>query len=256
MNYYQGKYPIVKKESLAKGCYDFTVYCPEIAGEAKPGQFAHIRIEGFSLRRPISICEIDDKKGTIRLVFEVRGDGTKALANLNENSMIDLIAPLGNGFTILPHGKKVVVVGGGIGVPPMLEVAKRSGGNASAVIGFRSAAAVILEQDFLRAGAETILCTDDGTAGQKGFVTGPLETLLQKGETDLVCACGPAGMLKGVVALAERYGVPCEVSLEERMGCGVGACLVCACKTVKDGKEFYAHVCKDGPVFNAKEVIL
>lgn len=255
MSYFQGQYPILHKENLSKGCYSLVVRCPEIAAAAAPGQFVHIRVEGFSLRRPISLCEIDAEAGIIRLVFEIRGDGTRALANLNEGGMIDLLGPLGKGFSLLGPGKKAIVVGGGIGVPPLLEVAKRYGGKASAVIGFRSASAVILDRDFAGAGAEVLLCTDDGTLGRRGFVTEALAERLEREEADIVCACGPMPMLKGVVAIAERYGIRCEVSLEERMGCGVGACLVCACRTVKDGRKIYSHVCKDGPVFDAKEVL-
>lgn len=259
MEYSQKRCPIVRKENLAKNCYSFWVDCPEMAAAAEPGQFAHLRADGFFLRRPISICEIDREAGLLRFVFEVRGEGTAALARLNEGELVDLIAPLGNGFHILPADgsapKRAALVGGGIGTPPMLEVAKQYGERASAFIGFRSASAAILTEDFQKAGAETVLCTDDGTAGIHGFVTAPLEEALRSGEFGIVHACGPMGMLKGVVRLAEKYGVPCEVSLEERMGCGVGACLVCACKCVKDGKEFYAHVCKDGPVFPSTEVM-
>ena len=254
MDYTQGSFPIVRKENLAKNCYSLWVECPAIAAAAQPGQFAHLRAEGFSLRRPISICEIDREQGRLRFVFEERGDGTAALARLNEGGSLDLIAPLGKGFTLHP-GKRAALVGGGIGTPPMLELAKAYGKDAAAFLGFRSASAVILEQDFLRTGAAAFLCTDDGTAGIHGFVTQPLEQELQGGGYDIVYACGPKGMLQNVVRLAERYSVPCEVSLEERMGCGVGACLVCACKCVKDGKEWYAHVCKDGPVFPSEQVV-
>ncbi|WMJ22547.1 dihydroorotate dehydrogenase electron transfer subunit [Paludicola sp. MB14-C6] len=256
MKYTQGNYRIVKKENLAKNCYDFTIACPEIAEIAQAGQFAHVKINGFSLRRPISICEVDKENGTIRIVFEIRGEGTKALADCNENTLIDIIAPLGNGFTLLDSSKKAIVIGGGIGVPPMVEVAKHYRKNATAIIGFRSANAVILNEDFDSLGANVMLCTDDGTMGQKGYVTTALATRLEQETADIIYACGPHLMLKGIIELANKYNIRCEVSLEERMGCGVGACLVCACKTVKDGKEYFAHVCKDGPVFDSKEVIL
>ena len=249
------KYRIVRKETLAKECFRFVIRCPDIAKKAQAGQFAHVRADGFFLRRPISICEIDREAGTVTLVFEVRGEGTKALSELREGDTVDMLAPLGNGFSLLPE-KKVILVGGGIGTPPMLECAKFYGKAAVVITGFRSASAVILQDDFKRTGAETLLCTDDGTAGEKGFVTEPLRRVLERGGIDMVCACGPNGMLKGVVSLAKEFKVPCEVSLEERMGCGVGACLVCACKSVKDGEESYARVCKDGPVFKAEEVTL
>lgn len=256
MNYKQGKYPIIKKENLSKNCYSYTILAKEAAELAEAGQFAHIKAEGFSLRRPISICEIDKQKGTIRLVFEVRGDGTAEIARLNEGELMDVIAPLGKGFSKLSKESRVVVVGGGIGVPPMLETIKGYEKSSTAILGFRSADAVILKKDFEQAAGRVMLCTDDGTAGRKGYVSEALAERLAEGDVDMIAACGPHAMLKAVIALAEQYKVPCEVSLEERMGCGVGACLVCACKTVKDGREYFAHVCKDGPVFDSKAVVL
>lgn len=256
MSYTQGEYLIHSKKNLAKNIYDLTVACPELANEAQPGQFVHIRVEGKSLRRPISICGIDREAGCLRLVFEVRGEGTARMADWKTGDRIDLIGPLGKGFTLLDPSKKAIVIGGGIGTPPMLEIARHYGQNATAVIGFRSAGTVILREDFEACGAQTIVCTDDGTMGRQGFVTGALEELLNDGVPDIIYACGPHPMLKGVATLADSRGIRCEVSLEERMGCGVGACLVCACKTVKNSKEYFAHVCKDGPVFDAKEVVL
>ncbi len=256
MEYIQGNYRISKKQNIAINCYDFTIECPEIAKIAQAGQFAHVKVNGFTLRRPISICEVDRENGTIRIVFEVRGEGTKVMADLNVNTLIDIIAPLGKGFSLLDKSKKAIVIGGGIGVPPMLEVAKHYAQNATAIIGFRSANAVILNDDFKNVQANVMLCTDDGTMGQKGYVTSSLTNRLENGDADIIYACGPHMMLKGIIELAEKYNIRCEVSLEERMACGVGACLGCACKTVKDGNEYFAHVCKDGPVFDAKEVIL
>ena len=256
MAYCQGEYIIKKKQNLARNIFDLTVFCPEIAAQAEAGQFVHIKIAGFTLRRPISICEIDRESGCIRVVFEIRGEGTEKLAGFCAGDAVDLIGPLGKGFTLLQPDKKAVVIGGGIGTPPMLSLAKHYGKNAVAIIGFRSAEAVILEKDFARSGAQTVVCTDDGTYGMHGFVTTALEKVLEEQKPDIIYACGPHLMLKGVAGLADSNGVRCEVSLEERMGCGIGACLVCACKVVKDSKEYFAHVCKDGPVFDAKEVVL
>lgn len=256
MKYLQGEYRIRSKKNLAKDIYDFEIQADEMAALAKPGQFVHIRVEGFQLRRPISICSLDREKGILRLVFEVRGAGTGQLARLNAGDCIDMMGPLGNGFTMLEPSHKIVVVGGGIGVPPMLEVAKHYAENATAITGFRSANAVILNEDFQKIGAEMMLCTNDGSMGAKGFVTLALKHRLLNGHADMIYACGPGVMLKGVAELAAEFGIPCEVSLEERMGCGVGACLVCACKTVKNGALYLSHVCKDGPVFKAEDVLL
>lgn len=254
MSYTQGKYIILEKKAIAKGIFDLTVLCPEIAQVAKAGQFAQISAEGFFLRRPISICDINKEKGTIRLVFEVRGHGTDKISQLNKDSLIDIIAPLGNGFKVLPNGKKAICVGGGIGTPPMVGIAKEYGKNAVAISGFRTAGIAILQEDFKALGANTILCTDDGTAGRHGFVTDALKDCLENEKPDIIYACGPMPMLKAIVSLANEYDVETQVSLEQRMACGVGACLVCVCRTVKDGNEIFAHVCKDGPVFNGKEV--
>lgn len=238
---------ILEKSSLARDVYSISVRCP-----VKPqcGQFAHIKVPGFTLRRPISICGYDEKSGAMRLVFQVRGEGTRALAMLPEGTALDILAPLGHGFTLLPDAKRVILCGGGIGTPPMLPLAAHYKERALSINGFANAESVILGRDFEACGCETIICTEDGSRGIKGFVTLPLEQALANG-ADAVYACGPLPMLRAVAALCEKSGVFCEVSLEERMGCGVGACLVCTCEKA-DGLP--ARVCKDGPVFNAAEV--
>ena len=255
MKYTQGQFIIVSKMAIAKEIYSFEIACPEVAQAAVPGQFVHIRACGFTLRRPISICGINKEKGTLRIVFEVRGEGTAKIAELNKGDLIDMLAPLGHGFTLDDSFRKVVLVGGGIGTPPMLPLAQFYGERASAISGFRNAQAVILQEDFRNTGAETILCTDDGSAGIHGFVTTPLSEILEKGGVDAVYACGPMPMLKNVAAACKEKGVFCQISLEERMACGIGACLGCACRTQRNDEEYFAHVCKDGPVFNAEEVL-
>ncbi len=253
MSYYCDKYPILEKKTLGKDIYSFTVSCPDAAKAASAGQFANITAPGYTLRRPISICGIDKQKGTLRFVFEVRGKGTAEIAKLNVGECMDVLGPLGNGFR-LPEGKKIAVVGGGIGVPPLLGTVKAHAGDAVAVLGFRNYEKIILADEFEKAGAETIVCTDDGSVGYHGVVTAPLEEKLAAGDIALVCACGPEPMIKAVVALCDKMNVPCQVSLEQRMGCGVGACVVCSCMTVRNGQEYYSRVCKDGPVFDSKEV--
>ena len=255
MSYQQGLFPVLSKGNLAKNIFDAVIYCPAIAQEARPGQFVHIRIPSHILRRPISIAGIDAAAGTIRIIYEIRGEGTKILADIKAGDMMDVLGPLGHGYTMQEPEKKCVVVGGGIGVPPLLPVAQHYGQNTTAVLGFRSAQAAILENDFQKAGASVVLCTDDGSMGRKGFVTSALEELLQSDSPDVICACGPTIMLKKVVEIAQRYGIPSEISLEERMACGVGACLGCACKINRNGKEIFLHVCKDGPVFSGEEVV-
>ena len=232
------------------------MHCPDAAQLAECGKFVHILAPGHTLRRPISICEIDLDQGTIRFVFIIKGHGTEAIARLNEGDMIDMIAPLGNGFSVTdaPSGKRVLVVGGGIGVPPMLETAKNCK-NVTAVLGFRSYGNIILADEFRRVCDNVIICTDDGSVGEKGIVTAPLTRELEKGDVGAVFACGPMRMLGAVADTANRYGVFCEVSLEERMGCGVGACVGCVARINRNGEEKLLRVCKEGPVFNAKEVL-
>lgn len=242
-------FELVEKQEIAKGIFDFKLRNRELAQITKPGQFVHIAVPGKVLRRPISVCDVSED--TIRIVFRIKGEGTEILSQAKVGDMLDLIAPLGNGFKV-EKGKTYAFIGGGIGVPPMLYSAKQAD-KSYAILGFANKDAVILCDDFKSAGCETIVTTDDGSFGIHGFVTDALKDIIDK--VDEVCACGPTPMLKAVAQLCREKSIPCQVSLEERMGCGIGACLVCACKTQHDGKEDYVHVCKNGPVFNAEEVV-
>lgn len=259
MSYFCDKYLITEKKAIAKDIFSYTIKCDDAAKAAECGQFVDVKADGFTLRRPISICDIDKENGTLRIVFEIRGEGTAEIAQLNAGDYIDMIAPLGRGFHIpneVDDGKKVVVIGGGIGVPPLLNIAKQLGDKAKAILGFRSYDKIILADDFKATGADVVLCTDDGTVGEKGLVTLPLKREIDEGKVAKICACGPTPMLKAIIEIAEANNIPCEVSMEQRMGCGVGACLVCSCMLVRNGKEFYGRVCKDGPVFKSGEVVL
>jgi dihydroorotate dehydrogenase electron transfer subunit len=162
------------------------------------------------------------------------------------------LGPLGRGFDL--SGRRILVVGGGIGVPPMFFAARSAESDVTAVLGFRNQACIILAEEFKSICKNTYITTDDGSFGEKGSVTLPMKRLLEAGSFDAAMACGPKPMLKAVAGLCMEYHVPCQVSMEERMGCGIGACLVCACKTQKNGMEKMSHVCKDGPVFDAMEV--
>jgi dihydroorotate dehydrogenase electron transfer subunit len=253
VRYTQGSYPIVSKKRVSDRVYDFTLHCPEIAVAAVPGQFAGIAAPGFTLRRPVSLAGIDPAAGTLRLIIEVRGRGTDAISRLEEGASADILAPLGRGFDL--NYDTAVIVCGGIGAPPMLPVAKKFGKNCSVVSGFRGSSSVILQDEFAAAGAATVLSTDDGSAGKKGLVTDALPPLLEEKTPDIVYACGPRKMLQAVVRLSNEYGIRCQVSLEERMCCGIGACLVCACEVLDGEGQRYARVCADGPVFWGSEVV-
>ena len=222
------------------------------ASSNAPGQFVHIKCgDGQLLRRPISICAFqeDNPEDLLAIVFEVRGEGTAWLASRGQGDTLDVLGPLGNGFQIEREGR-YLLVGGGIGVPPMRGCAQYTHGKSTAILGFRSKEKAILIDRFRDECAKVLIATDDGSLGYHGFVDALVRQELEKAY-DAVLACGPKPMLRNVARVAEEFGVPCQVSMEERMGCGIGACLVCACD-MKDGAR--KHVCKDGPVFDAREV--
>lgn len=256
MKYNTEQCEIVIKRELAPGIFEFMVRNSFIASGAQPGQFVHILVPGKTLRRPISICDVLPGVGMFRLVIEVRGEGTAVLASTEVGQSFDLLGPLGHGFQLGDPAKPAVFVGGGIGTPPLLFAARHYGINATVLLGFRNKSAVILKDEFKAAGCRIMIATDDGSEGHHGLVTDLLPDYLA-GKTSAVYACGPMPMLKTVASAAAQAGVPCQLSLEERMACGVGACLGCAVKVRRpDGSEGYLHVCKDGPVFDAKDVML
>ena len=240
---------VVEAVRLNAFAYSFTLEAEGMTPEG-PDQFVHVKC-GHSrlLRRPISIC--DWEENLLRIVFEVRGEGTEWLSRRKAGDRLDVLGPLGRGFRMDREGR-YLLVGGGIGVPPMLGCAKWTAGRSTAVLGFRSADRAMLSEDFQKSCKEIFLCSDDGSIGRHGFVDAQVRDILEKDKDfTAVLACGPKPMLKNVAAVAAGFGVPCQVSMEERMACGVGACLGCAIQ-MADGTM--KHVCKDGPVFNAEEV--
>jgi len=243
---------VVARERLIDNVFIITAVNRDLAAEANAGQFLHIKCgEARLLRRPVSICSV--RGSVFEFVFEVKGEGTRWLSKCEAGQILDIVGPLGNGFSI-PEGK-IITIGGGIGTPPMLFAAESATGKVTAVIGFRNINRILLKDEFAEVCDEVYITTDDGSFGLRGPVTTPLPELLESGGYSAVLACGPRAMLSAVAVLCKQYGVPCQVSLEERMGCGVGACLVCACATASGGIERMSRVCKDGPVFDAGEVI-
>lgn len=241
-----------KKTELAEGIFDFVVTAPEIAEKAVPGQFVHILCsDKVFLRRPISICDAYDDK--LRFIFEIKGEGTSELAKKNVGDMIDIMGPLGNGF-INKEYEKPVIIGGGIGVFPLYKLAKELD-NPEIFLGFRSKDRVVMEDEFSKVG-NTHISTDDGSYGYNGYAAALLEEYLDKNECGVIYSCGPTPMLRAIKKIAEARGIPCRLSLEQRMGCGIGACLVCTCESIFTGAYKYKRVCKDGPVFNSNEVKL
>lgn len=244
---------IFDKKNIANGIFDITVECPKIASEAVCGQFVDVKCNGFTLRRPISICSIDKKKGLIRLVFQIRGEGTDWLSQKCKGETLDILGPLGNGFHL--KDQKTLLIGGGIGVPPMYSCAEVLGKKSKAILGFRNEQLVILEDDFRKLCSDVLVCTDDGSYGYNGTVIKPLEKELAENPPEVVLACGPRPMLKAIAEVCDKASIKCFVSMEQRMACGVGACLTCAIKVRINGKEKYLHVCKNGPVFDAKTIV-
>ena len=243
---------VVDNTLLTDAVFSITVKNRDLAHGSFPGQFLHIKCgEARILRRPISICNI--KNDNIRFVFEVKGEGTRWLSKCRVGEELDILGPLGNGFS-MPEGR-LIIVGGGVGTPPMLFAAESAKNGAVAILGFRSADRVILTDEFKKACDDVYLTTDDGSVGIHGAVTKPLEELLKSGEFSSVMSCGQIMMQKAVAELCAMYKVPCQVSLEERMGCGVGACLVCACAILGENGKEMSRACVDGPVYISDKVV-
>ena len=253
---------VLRQTKLTDDVFDLWLKAERAAEEAAPGQFVSLFTADAAhlLPRPISICQIDRKEGSLRLVYRVAGFGTKEFSGLKEGDKIAVIGPLGNGFPLeklagIPAGR-VLAVGGGIGIPPMLALAQALPGRTSAVLGYRSSD-TFLADEFQKTCSDTIIATDDGSLGIHGTVVDAIRAKDLK--ADVICACGPMPMLKAVKAFAAEKGIPCYLSLEERMACGIGACLACVCKT-RD-KDLHtnvnnARICREGPVFAAETVEL
>ena len=225
------------------------VYRMRLAGDTsaivKPGQFVQVQLPGFYLRRPISVCDWD---GTgLTLVYKLVGEGTRAMAELAPGAELDLLTGLGNGFDTAACGDKPLLIGGGVGLPPMIGLCRtllEAGKHPTVLAGFNTAGEVFLQDAAEALGAPFVLATMDGSAGVKGLVTDAMKEL----DFDSVCACGPLPMLKAVWGAAD---VPGQFSFEERMGCGFGACMGCTVKT----KNGYKRICKDGPVLMREEIL-
>lgn len=245
---------IAENVKIAEDIYSMWLKAEDIVAEAKPGQFVSLYCKDGSklLPRPISICEIDHKGGRVRLVYRIAGKGTEEISKLKAGDTMEAMGPLGNGFTL--EGKKALLIGGGIGIPPMLELAKQLNCEKQMVLGFRDI--TFLDREFESYG-KVYISTEDGSKGIKGNV---IDAIKANGlSADIIFACGPTPMLRGIKAYAEENGIVAQLSMEERMACGIGACLGCVCKT----KEIDHHsnvknkrICKDGPVFYSQEVEL
>lgn len=237
-----GIYEIVSNRPIALDTYEM-VLAGDMGFVENPGQFVNIQLEGLYLRRPISICDWDDR--TMTLIYKVVGRGTRQMAAMAPGHKLDLLTGLGNGFSMEEAGEHSLVIGGGVGVPPLYGLCKRlvqQGKRVSAVLGFGKQEQVFYQKEFEELGCPVYLATEDGSLGTKGFVTDVMAQL----DYDYYFACGPMPMLRAVHAMGRRG----QLSFEERMGCGFGACMGCSCETLVGTKR----ICVDGPVMRSEEV--
>ncbi|TDQ42354.1 dihydroorotate dehydrogenase electron transfer subunit [Aureibacillus halotolerans] len=247
---------LVQQNEIAANVYEAVLEGELVSQMTSPGQFIHVKVQEGSvplLRRPISLCDVDLASQRLTIIYRAQGAGTKALAALQPGAKVDVLGPLGQGFDPeMKSNASALLIGGGVGVPPMYYLSKeltKRGVKVSHILGFDSARSVFYEEAFATLGPTTVT-TVDGSRGQKGFVT---DALSHYGKPDRVYACGPLPMLRALEVACQDDEL--YVSLEERMGCGVGACLACVCRT-NESDTAYKKICTDGPVFRAGEVVL
>ena len=234
---------------LSNAALTDSVYKMVLAGDTSAitasGQFVNIQLEGMFLRRPISVCDYDAE--TLTIVYKVVGKGTEAMSKMAAGTKLDILTGLGNGYDLTLSGQKPVLLGGGVGVPPMYNLAKKlmaEGKDVTVILGFNTKSEVFYEEEFKALGCTVIVATADGSHGVKGFATTPLAEI----DYTYFYTCGPEPMLKAVYKATNTSG---QMSFEERMGCGFGACMGCSCKTLTG----YKRICKEGPVMKKEEIL-
>ena len=240
----QGIYTIKENIKLAEGIYRM-VLSGDSSHCTASGQFINIKLEGYYLRRPISVCDWDE--GSITIIYKVLGRGTETMTRLPVGTELDVLTGLGNGYDLSVSGQKPVLLGGGVGVPPMYNLAKKllaQGKKVSVILGFNTKSEIFYEDQFKALGIETIVTTVDGSYGVRGFVTDALKDV----SYSYFYTCGPEPMLKAVYRASKTSG---QMSFEKRMGCGFGACMGCSCKTITG----YKRICKEGPVMKKEEIL-
>ena len=238
-------FEIVSNRRLAPNVFEM-VLRGDCSAVAAPGQFVNLRLDGFYLRRPISVCNVDGD--ALTLIYKVVGRGTEAMSRMQPSEKLDALVGLGNGYSLDECGDRPMLIGGGAGVPPMYLLARRllaRGADVTVVLGFNAREEIFYEEEFRALGAKVVVSTADGSYGVRGFVT---DAMKQLPAPSAVCACGPEPMLKAVYNAAD---VPGQFSFESRMGCGFGACMGCTCKTKYGAKR----ICKDGPVLRREEIV-
>lgn len=241
---YQGLYEIKSNKKLTENVFEMVI-CGDTSSIKASGQFINIKLDGFYLRRPISICDFKD--GEITIIYKAVGDGTDAMSRMTVGEKLDILCGLGNGFDTSKSGERPVLIGGGVGVPPMYNLCKRlitEGKAVTVILGFNTKSEIFYEDKFKMLGSDVRVTTVDGSYGAKGFVTDELKNI----DYTYFYTCGPMPMFKAIESVAKTSG---QYSFEERMGCGFGACMGCSCKTKYGNKR----ICKDGPVLTREEII-
>ena len=241
---YQGIYEIISNKQLTESIFEM-ILKGDTSSITAPGQFINIKLDSFYLRRPISICDYDDN--TITIIYKVVGEGTEVMSKMDAGENLDVLCGLGNGFDTSKSMDKPVLIGGGVGVPPMYNLCKKliaDGKKVTVILGFNKKDEIFYEDEFKKLGADVKVTTVDGSYGIKGFVT----DALKETEYSYFYTCGPMPMFKAIESTAVTSG---QYSFEERMGCGFGACMGCSCKTKYGNKR----ICKDGPVLEREEII-
>ncbi|MCI6770879.1 MAG: dihydroorotate dehydrogenase electron transfer subunit [Oscillospiraceae bacterium] len=240
----QSIFTVAENRKIASSVYEMTL-SGDTSDITAPGQFVNIQLDGFFLRRPISVCDCEN--GTLRLIYKVVGKGTEYMSKLTSGTELDVLTGLGNGYNTEVSGERPLLLGGGVGVPPMFMLAKEllaEGKVVTVILGFNTESEVFYEEEFKALGARVLVTTADGSKGIKGFVTDAMDTI----DYTYFYTCGPEPMLKAVYNKSVTSG---QFSFEERMGCGFGACMGCSCKTKYGNKR----ICKDGPVLVKEEII-
>ncbi len=239
----QSIFTVLSNDALTENVYKM-VLAGDTSAITAPGQFVNIKLEGMFLRRPISVCDYDSS--TLTIIYKTVGKGTEAMAAMAPGAQLDLLTGLGNGYDLTLSGENPVLLGGGVGVPPMYRLAKdllRQGKKVSVILGFNTKAEIFYEQEFLDLGCCVTVTTVDGSYGTRGFVTDALPA-----NYSYFYTCGPEPMLKAVYRATGTSG---QMSFERRMGCGFGACMGCSCKTITG----YKRICKEGPVLKKEEIL-
>lgn len=237
-------FTVESNEKIAKDIYRM-VLKGDVSPISRPGQFVNIKLDGFYLRRPISVCDYGD--GTLTIIYKTVGKGTEYMSGLEKGANLDILLALGNGYDISVQCDKPLLIGGGVGVPPMYNLAKeliKSGKPVSVILGFNTADEIFYADEFAALGANVTVTTADGSVGVKGFVTNAMPNI----DYDYTFCCGPELMLKAVYNTSDKDG---QFSFEQRMGCGFGACMGCSCKTKYGNKR----ICKEGPILKKEEII-